>query len=148
MGRWVQQIGCETRTLSYFPSQNGPGLWWVVSCCIMPLISWVDCFLKQSLAKGLSYQSLESALVGRDLGLVNASFRSSLKIHWQTRPLRPRYRETKRNRRYILLLSPQCISATMHVECSQNSQILRKWQGWVPENTCCWHKRHISARSS
>ena len=91
MGRWVQQIDCETRALSFFPSQNGPGLWWVVSCCIMPLISWVDCFLKQSLAKELSYQSLESALVGRDLGLVNSSFRSSLKIHWRTRPLRPRY---------------------------------------------------------
>ena len=94
MGRWVEQRDCETQTLSYFPSQNGPGLWWVVSCCIMPLISWVDCFLKQSLAKELSYQSLESALVGRDLGLVNTSFRSSLKIHWRTRVLRPRYHKS------------------------------------------------------
>ena len=37
------------------------GVWFevvLVVCCIMPLISWLDCFFKQSLAKEPSYQSL------------------------------------------------------------------------------------------
>ena len=59
----------EKKSYRFIPQK---GVWFevvLVVCCIMPLISWLDCFFKQSLAKEPSYQSLLelSALVPLEL---------------------------------------------------------------------------------